>query len=135
VMPEIIRMSDDLIRKFNVSTPGLEAKTGNLSGGNIQRVIAARELGLEKAKVVIASQPTRGIDIAGTEAIRQMLVEYADRGAAVFLISADLDEILALSDRIVVFYEGRLFDAGAYDDDIRRRVSRLMTAGEEYCDD
>lgn len=135
VMPEIIQMSDDLIRKFNVSTPGPEAKTGNLSGGNIQRVIAARELGLEKAKVVIASQPTRGIDIAGTEAIRQMLVEYADRGAAVFLISADLDEILALSDRIVVFYEGRLFDAGSYDDDIRRRVSRLMTAGEEYCDD
>lgn len=135
VMPEIIQMSDGLIRKFNVSTPGLEVKTANLSGGNIQRVIAARELGLEKAKVVIASQPTRGIDIAGTEAIRQMLVEYADRGAAVFLISADLDEILALSDRIVVFYEGRLFDAGLYDDDIRRRVSRLMTAGEEYCDD
>jgi simple sugar transport system ATP-binding protein len=135
VMPEIIQMSDDLVRKFNVSTPGLDVKTGNLSGGNIQRVIAARELGLQKAKVVIASQPTRGIDIAGTEAIRQMLLEYADRGAAVFLISADLDEILALSDRIVVFYEGRLFDAGFYDDDIRRRVSRLMTAGEEYCDD
>ncbi len=135
IMPEIIQMSDGLVHKFNVSTPGLEVKTANLSGGNIQRVIAARELGPEKAKVVIASQPTRGIDIAGTEAIRQMLVEYANRGAAVFVISADLDEILALSDRIVVFYEGRLFDAGSYDDDIRRRVSRLMTSGEELCDD
>ncbi len=135
VMPEILQMSDNLIEKFNVSTPGIDVKTGNLSGGNIQRVIAARELGLEKAKVVIASQPTRGIDIAGTEAIRQMLVDYANRGAAVFVISADLDEILALSDRVVVFYEGKLLDAGTYDDDIRRRISRLMTSGEELCDD
>lgn len=133
VMPEIIQISDQLIRKFNVSTPGIDVKTGNLSGGNIQRVIAARELGLEKAKVVIASQPTRGIDIAGTEAIRQMLVDYADRGAAVLVISADLDEILALSDRIVVFYEGQILDAGYYDDGIRQSIGWLMTAGKDYC--
>lgn len=133
VMPEIMQMSDQLIRKFNVSTPGIGVKTGNLSGGNIQRVIAARELGLEKAKVVIASQPTRGIDIAGTEAIRQMLVEYANRGAAVLVISADLDEILSLSDRIVVFYRGQLFDAGVYDNNIRQRVGELMTAGKGKC--
>lgn len=133
VMPEIIQMSDRLIRKFNVATPGTGVKTGNLSGGNIQRVIAARELGLEKAKVVIASQPTRGIDIAGTEAIRQMLVDYADRGAAVLVISADLDEILSLSDRIVVFYRGQLFDAGSYDQTIRQRVGELMTAGKGAC--
>jgi len=132
VMPEIIQMSDNLIKKFNVSTPGIEIKTGNLSGGNIQRVIAARELGLEKAKVVIASQPTRGIDIAGTEAIRQMLVDYANRGAAVLVISADLDEILALSDRIVVFYEGLVIDAGYYDKDIRQRVGWLMTSGKDH---
>lgn len=134
IMPEIMKMSDILVNRFDVSTPNLDVKTGNLSGGNIQRVIAARELGPDKAKVVIASQPTRGIDIAGTEAIRQMLVDYANRGAAVFVISADLDEILALSDRIVVFYEGRLLDAGYYDNDIRRRISRLMTSGEEICD-
>ena len=61
-------------------------KTGNLSGGNIQRLIAGRELGSNKCtKLVIASQPTRGIDIAGTEAIRQMLLEYAERGAGVIL--------------------------------------------------
>jgi simple sugar transport system ATP-binding protein len=129
VMPEIIQMSDNLIRKFNVSTPSIATKTGNLSGGNIQRVIAARELGLEKAKVVIASQPTRGIDIAGTEAIRQLLVDYANRGAAVLVISADLDEILSLSDRIVVFYRGEVFDAGEYDENSRQRVGELMTAG------
>jgi len=96
-------------------------------------VIAARELGLEKAKVVIASQPTRGIDIAGTEAIRQMLVDYANRGAAVLLISADLDEILSLSDRIVVFYRGQVIPAGRYDEGIRQRVGELMTAGEGAC--
>jgi simple sugar transport system ATP-binding protein len=134
-MPEIIQMSGTLIEKFNVATPGLDVKTGNLSGGNIQRVIAARELGLEKAKVVIASQPTRGIDIAGTEAIRQMLVEYANRGAAVFVISADLDEILALSDRVVVFYEGEVMDAGYYDEDIRQRIGWLMTSGKDHCVD
>lgn len=134
-MPEIMMMSGTLIQKFNVATPGLDAKTGNLSGGNIQRVIAARELGLEKAKVVIASQPTRGIDIAGTEAIRQMLIDYANRGAAVFVISADLDEILSLSDRVVVFYEGNVLDAGYYDETIRQRISWLMTSGKDYCVD
>jgi len=131
VMPEIIQLSGSLIKKFNVSTPGLEFMTGNLSGGNIQRVIAARELGLEKAKVVIASQPTRGIDIAGTEAIRKILIDYANRGAAVLLISADLDEILALSDRVVVFYGGKVLDGGVYDEEIRQRVSWLMTSGKD----
>jgi len=135
VMPEIIQMASQLVKEFNVSTPGIDSKTGNLSGGNIQRVIAARELGLEKAKVIIASQPTRGIDIAGTEAIRQLLVDYANRGAAVLVISADLDEILALSDRVVVFYEGYVLDAGCYDEGIRQRVGGLMTSGKDYCVD
>ena len=123
----------NLIERFQVSTPGLNVQTGNLSGGNIQRLIAGRELGSNNARVVIASQPTRGIDIAGTEAIRQMLLEYAERGAGVILLSADLDEVLALSDRVVVFYEGKLFDAGYWDEDIRRRVGQLMTGGEGGC--
>ena len=129
VMKEILSLSNRLVQKFQVSTPGVNVKTGNLSGGNIQRVIAGRELGLEKAKVVIASQPTRGIDIAGTEAIRQMLLEYANRGAGVLILSADLDEVLALSDRIVVFYESRIVDAGYWDEGSRQRVGQLMTGG------
>jgi len=130
VMKEILHTSEKLVKKFQVSTPGLKVKTGNLSGGNIQRVIAGRELGVKEAKVVIASQPTRGIDIADTEAIRQMLLEYANRGAGVLILSADLDEVLALSDRIVVFYEGEISDAGYWDEDIRSRVGQLMTGGE-----
>jgi len=129
IMKEILGLSGRIVQKFQVSTPSLTVKTGNLSGGNIQRVIAGRELGLEKAKVVIASQPTRGIDIAGTEAIRKMLLEYANRGAGVLILSADLDEVLALSDRIVVFYEGRIANAGYWDKGSRQRVGQLMTGG------
>ena len=129
VMNKIIAITKELVEKFQISTPGVKVKTGNLSGGNIQRVIAARELGLENAKVVIASQPTRGIDIAGTEAIRQILIDYTSRGAGVLLLSADLDEVLALSDRIVVFYGGKISDAGYWDEGIRNRVGQLMTGG------
>ena len=128
-LPRIFTTSEELVERYQVSTPGIKVKTGNLSGGNIQRVIAGRELGMENAKVVIASQPTRGIDIAGTEAIRQILLDYANRGAGVLLLSADLDEVLALSDRIVVFYEGKLADAGYWDENIRERVGQFMTGG------
>ncbi len=134
-MKEILGITAKLVDKFQVSTPGITVRTGNLSGGNIQRVIVGRELGLEKAKVVIASQPTRGIDIAGTEAIRQILVDYANRGAAVLIVSADLDEVLALSDRIVVFYEGKIADAGQWDEGIRQRIGQLMTGVGECLND
>jgi simple sugar transport system ATP-binding protein len=126
---QILSYVGDLIARFSVQTPGLKSPTRNLSGGNIQRLIVARELGSNQAQVVVASQPTRGIDIAGTEAIRKMLLEYVGRGAGVLLISADLDEILALSDRVMVMYEGRLADAGVVDEAIRQRVGQLMTGG------
>ncbi len=130
----INQLGENLIKAFQVMTPGQKTQTGHLSGGNIQRLIVGRELGLEKALVVVASQPTRGIDIAGTEAIRKNLLDYTKRGAGVLLISADLDEILALSDRVAVLYEGRLFDAGIVDDEIRSRVGSLMTGAMEGCD-
>ncbi|MCD4671321.1 MAG: ABC transporter ATP-binding protein [Anaerolineaceae bacterium] len=123
----------DLVARYQISTPGIKTQTDNLSGGNVQRLIVGRELGSEKAMVVVASQPTRGIDIAGTEAIRKTLLEYANRGAGVLLISADLDEVLALSDRIVVLYEGKHMDAGPVVDGIRVQVGHLMTGGEGEC--
>jgi len=123
----------DLIARYNIATPGIKTQTENLSGGNVQRLIVGRELGSEKAMVVVASQPTRGIDIAGTEAIRRTLLDYADRGAGVLLISADLDEVLALSDRIIVLYEGKHKDAGPVVDGIRVQVGHLMTGGEGEC--
>jgi simple sugar transport system ATP-binding protein len=126
----ILAYAQDIIARFGVQTPSLKSLTSNLSGGNVQRLVVARELGSEQAQVVVAAQPTRGIDIAGTEAIRKMLIDYAQRGAGVLLISADLDEVLALSDRVVVMYEGALSDAGQPDPTIRLRVGRLMTGAE-----
>jgi ABC-type uncharacterized transport system ATPase subunit len=114
-------------------TLGIKTQTGHLSGGNIQRLIVGRELGSEKAMVVLASQPTRGIDIAGTEGIRQNLIDYANRGAGVLLISADLDEILSLSDRVMVLYEGEIYNAGKVDNDVRRRIGNLMMGIKEGC--
>ena len=130
---EIEQIARDLIQRFQVVTPNSNTQTGHLSGGNIQRLIVSRELGSERAMVVVASQPTRGIDISGTESIRQTLLEYANRGAGVLLVSADLDEVLALSDRVVVIYEGELFNAGIVDDEVRKRVGNLMTGIKEGC--
>ena len=97
----------DLIGRFNVKTPRLDTPLKNLSGGNIQKLILARELS-RKPKVLIASQPTRGVDIGATEYIHQRLIEQRDSGTAILLISEDLDEVQSLSDRIAVMYEGQI---------------------------
>jgi general nucleoside transport system ATP-binding protein len=97
----------ELVSEFSVKTPSLETPVKNLSGGNIQKLIMARELSREP-KLLIAAQPTRGVDIGATEFIHQRLLEQRAEGKAILLISEDLDEIRALSDRIAVMYEGRL---------------------------
>jgi general nucleoside transport system ATP-binding protein len=94
------------VKEFSVKTPGLDTPVKNLSGGNIQKVIMARELS-RKPKLLIAAQPTRGVDIGATEFIHQRLLEQRAAGKAILLISEDLDEIRSLSDRIAVMYEGR----------------------------
>lgn len=101
----ISRHADQLIRSFNIKTPGSGAAAKNLSGGNIQKLILARELS-RKPAVLIAAQPTRGVDISATEYIHHVLIDQRSAGVAIVLISEDLDEILALSDRIAVMYEG-----------------------------
>ncbi len=96
-----------LVEQFSVKTPTLETPIKNLSGGNIQKLIMARELA-RKPRVLIAAQPTRGVDIGATEYIHQQLLAQRQAGTAILLISEDLDEILSLSDRIAVIYEGRI---------------------------
>jgi general nucleoside transport system ATP-binding protein len=96
-----------LIGKYAVKTPSLDTPIKNLSGGNIQKVIMARELSRDP-KVLIAAQPTRGVDIGASEYIRQRLLEQRENGVAILLISEDLDEIQELSDRIAVMFEGRI---------------------------
>ncbi len=101
------KSSTELIRNFNIRTPNQETPIKSLSGGNIQKLVLARELAREPS-VLIAAQPTRGVDIGATEYIHQRLLEQRAKGTATLLISEDLDEILALADRIAVIYEGEI---------------------------
>ncbi len=103
----ISRQSDILIERFNVKTPSQDTPVKNLSGGNIQKLLLARELS-RKPRIVVAAQPTRGLDIGATEYVHQVLMDQRAEGTAILLISEDLDEILALSDRIIVIYEGEI---------------------------
>lgn len=101
-----------LVEEYDVRTPGIEVPVSNLSGGNQQKVIVAREFDRDVA-LVIASQPTRGIDVGSIEYIHSRIVEERDLGAAVLIVSSELDEVMALSDRILVMYEGKI--AGEFD--------------------
>jgi ABC-type uncharacterized transport system ATPase subunit len=99
--------AETVIRASDIRAPGPAIPARVLSGGNAQKVVLARELGARPSALVVAS-PTRGLDVGATEAVRGLLVEAARAGTGVLLISEDLDELLALSDRIVVMYDGRL---------------------------
>jgi simple sugar transport system ATP-binding protein len=96
-----------LVKQFDVRTPSIETPAGSLSGGNQQKVIIARELS-RPIKLLVASQPTRGLDVGSIEYIHKRIVQKRDEGTGVLLISPELDEILALSDRIAVMYRGRV---------------------------
>jgi general nucleoside transport system ATP-binding protein len=117
--------SDELIRKFRVKTPSRDTLAKNLSGGNIQKVVLAREFS-RNPRVIIAAQPTRGLDIGATEYVREQLLEQRRKGVAVMLISEDLDEILALSDRIAVIYEGQIMDIVPRENATPEKLGLLM---------
>ena len=101
------RRARDLIHKFDIRIGSEQLPVGTLSGGNLQKVVVARELS-HTAPVLIAEQPTRGVDVGAIEFIHRQLLAERDRGCAILLISAELSEIMALSDRILVMYEGRI---------------------------
>jgi general nucleoside transport system ATP-binding protein len=117
--------SDKLIKKFHVKTPSRDTLAKNLSGGNIQKVVLAREIS-RNPRVIIAAQPTRGLDIGATEYVREQLLEQRRKGVAVMLISEDLDEILALSDRIAVIYEGQIMDIVPRENATPEKLGLLM---------
>ena len=106
--PQKIReFAEQAIKNFNIRADGPDSPVMMLSGGNIQKVLVAREF-TSDAKLLIADQPTRGIDVGSTEFVRKKLIEAKDEGVAVLLVSADLQEILQLSDRIIVMYRGEI---------------------------
>jgi len=103
------RRCSDLVERYSVKTPTLDTPTRNLSGGNIQKLVIAREFSCD-AEVLVIAQPTRGVDIGAAEYIHERLLEQRSAGVAILLISEDLDEVIALSDRVVVMFEGRVMD-------------------------
>jgi simple sugar transport system ATP-binding protein len=123
----IDRHCHELVSAFSVKTPGLDTPAHNLSGGNIQKLILARELS-GQPRVLLVAQPTRGVDVGAAEYIHSRLIEQRDQGTAILIISEDLDEVLALSDRILVVYEGTIVGEADPRSVARDRLG-LMMAG------
>jgi general nucleoside transport system ATP-binding protein len=116
----LIRRARDLIREFDVRGGGPNTRAAALSGGNQQKLVAAREVARDP-KVLIAAQPTRGLDVGAIEYLHRRLIEERDEGRAILLVSLELDEVLSLADRILVMYEGAVVaehTAGASEEEI-----------------
>lgn len=125
---EIRKHCQRLIEEFDVRTPNDEVAASALSGGNQQKLIAAREIAKDP-DFIIAAQPTRGIDVGAIEYIHKRLVQERDKGKAVLLVSLELDEVLALSDRIAVMYDGKIVDILDRKDADERKLGILMAGG------
>ena len=126
---EIRRHCQELVDAFTVKTPSLDTPVHNLSGGNIQKLIMARELS-GQPRVLLVAQPTRGIDVGAAQYIHKRLVEQRDAGTAVLIISEDLDEVMSISDRIVVIYEGRIIGSADPHTSTREAIGFMMAGIE-----
>ena len=121
----MLENAEKLIEQFDVRTPGANVPAANLSGGNQQKVIVARELS-RPVKLLVVNQPTRGLDVGSIEYIHSQIVKIRDEGAAVLLVSAELDEILSLSDRISVMYHGEIVATMPREEATREGLGLLM---------
>ena len=122
--------ADGLRQAYAISAPSLDTPVRVLSGGNLQRLILAREID-SSPKVLVAVQPTRGLDVGAIEGVHQLLLDLRAKGTAILLISEELEELLALSDRILVMYEGQI--AASFDTPTRDDVEAIglhMTGGD-----
>jgi ABC-type uncharacterized transport system ATPase subunit len=127
---EIEQAARQRVDLFDVRTPSIFVPTSNLSGGNQQKVIVAREFS-RPIKLLIASQPTRGLDVGSIEYIHNRIVEKRDAGCAVLLVSPELDEVLSLADRVAVMYEGQIIATLPAEDATKERVGLLMAGVRE----
>jgi ABC-type uncharacterized transport system ATPase subunit len=121
----IRRIAAERVKEFDIRAPSINFHAKTLSGGNQQKVIVARELS-RRIRLIVASQPTRGLDVGSIEYVHSRLVSARDAGAAVLLISAELDEVLALADRIVVMYRGRFVGTYRAGELSREQIGLLM---------
>lgn len=126
---EIAENGRKLVKQFDVRTPSIYTHAGNLSGGNKQKVIVAREFS-RPVKLLIANQPTRGIDVGSIEFIHNQIVAQRDAGVAVLLVSAELDEVLSLADRVAVMFDGHIVKTLPIEEATRERVGLLMAGSE-----
>jgi general nucleoside transport system ATP-binding protein len=124
-------LATKLVEKFDVRTPSIDTAAGSLSGGNKQKLVIAREL-IWGPKLLIAAQPTRGVDVGSIEFIHNQIVAARDSGSAVLLVSAELDEVLGLADRVAVIYAGRIVEILDEKDAERNKVGRLMAGGDVH---
>ena len=120
------RRAEELKDAYQVAAPSVDTEARLLSGGNLQRLILAREISSEPG-LMVAVQPTRGLDVGAIETVHRLLLEQRDRGTAVLLISEDLDEILMLADRVVVIYEGHISEPIPADEADIAELGLLMT--------
>jgi len=126
----VAEYADKLIQNFQVKTPSRDTPAKSLSGGNIQKVVLARELSREP-RILIAAQPTRGVDIGATEYVHAQLLGQRQEGTAILLISEDLDEIMALSDRIAVIFEGKIMGIVDAEEATPEQLGLLMAGVKE----
>lgn len=125
----ILKHANDLVEEYDVRLSSVNEPISTLSGGNQQKVVVAREMA-QDLKLLVANQPTRGVDVGSVEFIRKRIIDTRDLGVPVLVISSELDEIYALSDRIAVFYRGRVI--GIVPPDTPRYTLGLMMAGFSY---
>jgi general nucleoside transport system ATP-binding protein len=124
-------VTSDWARQFDVRAPGLEVPVGSLSGGNQQKVIFAREVAGRQPRFLICHQPTRGVDLGAIDLIHRKIVDLRNEGLGVLLLSSELDELLALCDRIYVFFEGRISAQFERRDFDRMKIGSAMTGASE----
>jgi len=117
-----------LIKEFDVRTPDENVKAGSLSGGNQQKAIIAREM-YKNPRLLIAAQPTRGLDVGSIEFVHKKIIESRDHNQAVLLISLELDEVMNLADRIAVIYDGKIVDTIDAKDASEKQLGILMAGG------
>jgi simple sugar transport system ATP-binding protein len=127
---EIEKAAQERVKAFDVRTPGISVPVANLSGGNQQKVIVAREFS-RPIKLLIAAQPTRGLDVGSIEYIHGQILKKRDEGCAILLVSSELDEIMNLADRIAVMYAGRILDILPSEAATREKLGLLMAGVQE----
>lgn len=128
---EVRKHAVELREEFDIRSPNVDIPAGALSGGNKQKVVVAREMSA-RPRLLMAAQPTRGVDVGSIEFIHKRIVEARDAGAAVLLVSAELDEILSLSDRIAVIHGGKIVAEIAGKDADRTQIGRLMAGDSDH---